>query len=196
MIACHVCGRESPDWRGLHKHIRAHGMRASEYYTKFPMQLRTRIFESVRYELVRDDLDIGPCWVWTGLQSPQGYGRMRVAGFDTCAVHRISYRAHGFQLTDEFLLLHTCDHPPCCNPAHLTPGTSADNNYDRAKKNRSHRILTDKQVFRVRELLSRGWPFERIRDDTGAALGSIAQIRDWRSHMHVTRPCTENEIPF
>jgi hypothetical protein len=35
-----------------------------------------------------------------------------------------------------FLACHTCDNPPCCNPAHLFPGTNSDNVQDALSKGR------------------------------------------------------------
>lgn len=36
-------------------------------------------------------------------------------------------------------VLHSCDNPPCCNPAHLFLGTNADNTADRHAKGRDAR---------------------------------------------------------
>lgn len=33
-------------------------------------------------------------------------------------------------------VLHTCDNPPCCNPAHLYRGTALDNARDRDTRGR------------------------------------------------------------
>lgn len=194
IISCQICGRTSPTWKGLHRHIPSHDLRAVDYYRRFPQQLRDRVFSYVSVELIREDLDIGECWVWTAGKTEQGYGRMRVAGLDTCCAHRISYMAHVGKIGEDLVLMHKCDHPPCVNPQHLEPGTVHENNTDRARKNRSHRVLTDDTVFRVRELLGWGWAFEKIRDDTGAGLGSIAQIRDGRAHAHVV--CDPNVFLF
>lgn len=55
---------------------------------------------------------------------------------------------------------HTCDNPRCVNPAHLIPGTVADNNRDRAERGRNADVrgvlnprckLSDGEVAAIRE---------------------------------------------
>ena len=56
-------------------------------------------------------------------------------------------------------VLHRCDNPPCCNPAHLFVGTVADNNEDKRRKSRhphgvTHPLakLTEDDVRAIRGL--------------------------------------------
>lgn len=60
------------------------------------------------------------------------------------SAHRVAYEiAHGVQLADARVLradtpcvLHTCDNPPCCNPAHLRLGTQRENIRDASQRKR------------------------------------------------------------
>jgi hypothetical protein len=59
--------------------------------------------------------------------------------------------------------MHTCDNPPCCNPAHLFLGTDDDNVADRDTKGRQARgehhasaKLTEALVLEILTLYQRG----------------------------------------
>ena len=52
-------------------------------------------------------------------------------------VHRLSWVLHNRkQIPRGKVILHSCDFPPCINPAHLKPGTRVQNNKDMAAKGR------------------------------------------------------------
>lgn len=75
----------------------------------------------------------GDCWPWPGaLQAGHGYG---IVGHGTYA-HRVSYVAHHGLIPDGLFVLHSCDNPPCVNPAHLRAGTNADNMRDAVERGR------------------------------------------------------------
>lgn len=105
------------------------------------------------------------CWPWTLSTNDQGYGRMGW-GSKLELTHRIAW-ALGYNagvFPDENVL-HTCDNPPCCNPAHLFIGTQDDNMQDTVSKGRASRKygnlngrakLTEDQVREIRALYAAG----------------------------------------
>lgn len=52
------------------------------------------------------------------------------------AAHRAVYERFVGPIPDGLIVRHRCDNPPCCNPAHLVVGTTADNQRDRRERNR------------------------------------------------------------
>jgi hypothetical protein len=83
------------------------------------------------------DRSAGPdgCWPWTGARLRSGgYGALRVGGRRgrTCRTHVLALeRKLGRSLRTGNWALHTCDNPPCCNPAHLYEVTPSGNARDR-----------------------------------------------------------------
>lgn len=75
------------------------------------------------------------CWEWLGAKDERGYGRLRVDG-QLMLAHRHAYRICVERIPDGVLVCHRCDHPWCCNPSHLFPGTHADNLEDARSKGR------------------------------------------------------------
>lgn len=79
------------------------------------------------------------CWPYNGTKDPHGYGRFYVSGGPNAYkpfAHRVAYQIAFGEIPDGMVVMHTCDNPPCCNPAHLRLGTLADNNRDRSEKGR------------------------------------------------------------
>ncbi len=81
-----------------------------------------------------------PCWPWMGRCDSNGYGLFDVREDSRRAhprfAHRIAYALIFGPLPSGIFACHHCDNPPCCNPAHLFPGTNADNVADMWSKGR------------------------------------------------------------
>lgn len=85
-----------------------------------------------------DRSDAEGCWPWTGAIDHKGYGAIQGPGpiHRVLKTHRVAYEAAHGPLGDGECVLHRCDNPRCCNPAHLFVGTIADNNRDMWSKGR------------------------------------------------------------
>jgi len=96
------------------------------------------------------------CWEWIGARVPAGgYGRFLYKG-KLIAAHRVAYLlAHG-ELPTELDIMHVCDNPPCCNPAHLIAATTLENMRDAKRKGRHcygersiHAKITEAQAIEI-----------------------------------------------
>lgn len=124
------------------------------------------------------------CWEWALGRTPAGYGRVTttVDGEKYYMAHRLAYRVATGQHPGKALVCHTCDNPPCCNPAHLFLGTPQDNVSDMVRKQR-HRTgrgedrsyLTDAAVARIRELYPDS-KMSQLASEYGVSLSTISRI--------------------
>ncbi len=108
------------------------------------------------------DKSAGPaaCWPWKGAITSHGYGCFNLGPRGTVRIvgaHKAAYLFAKGEVPARMEIMHACDNPKCCNPAHLSLGTRQDNTADRVAKGRSHRLgyrrkLTDEQVVEIRSL--------------------------------------------
>lgn len=120
------------------------------------------------------------CWVWTKGKNSQGYGAFKYEG-KMRGAHRVAY----FLTYGEWptLLRHSCDNPPCVNPAHLSPGTVRDNALDAKTRGRLARgerhgkaVLTAARVRAIRASAQSGMNQYRIAELYGIAQTTVSQI--------------------
>lgn len=127
------------------------------------------------------------CWPWNG--TAKGYGTFWLSGKKSGA-HRIA-----FALTvcdpGELKVLHQCDNPPCCNPAHLFLGTTLDNSRDAVSKrrmqhgeSRPNAKLTNESVLEIRRKYKRHrYGYRRLAREFGVSWSTIKEVilrRSWK----------------
>jgi hypothetical protein len=123
------------------------------------------------------------CWPWkAGVFADTGYGafwlstRQQNVGAHRVAALLTLGPGDGF-------VLHSCDNPPCCNPAHLRYGTPADNMADRSDRGRApagerhpNAKLTQAQVDAIRLERNAGDTLREIAERYGVTLQNIHYI--------------------
>lgn len=106
------------------------------------------------------------CWPWIGGMGSWGYGSFWIEGKNINSSRAVYILMVG-PVGSDLVVRHTCDNPACCNPAHLVPGTQAENLKDcRDRKRTVYRFgkdhprptskLTESQVREVRKLSREG----------------------------------------
>lgn len=90
------------------------------------------------------------CWPWLGHKSALGYGRIDIRGHGHFLAPRIAYFISTHHDAGHLNVLHKCDNPSCCNPAHLFVGSNQDNVNDREAKGRNKVCNVDNRGIRNR----------------------------------------------
>lgn len=101
-------------------------------HSDIPLQVRDEFWSSVDVKQGAD------CWPWKGRVDQKGYG---TSTGTTTTAHRIAYvLGNGADIPPGKIILHKCDNPVCCNPAHLQAGTYRENYLDMVTKGRGGRL--------------------------------------------------------
>lgn len=136
------------------------------------------------------------CWEWTGGRTAKGYGR--VYGLGHHYTHRIVAEALYGPLGDAHVL-HSCDNPPCVNPAHLSLGTPKENTRQSVERGRAtkppvhrgtaqHRAkLNEVAVLVICFLSARGYTATALAKAHGIGVSAAARVINRCSWKHVPR---------
>lgn len=147
------------------------------------------------------------CWPWTGARYVKGYGHVCFRGKHQTATH-VAWILTGHELPPGKFMLHSCDFPPCCNPAHLFVGTKKDNGEDCRRKGRTavgtkngmytcpearmpgeknpRAKLTWEQVRQIRKLRARGRQQKDLAKQFGVAPMTVSHIISNKSWKETT----------
>ena len=150
------------------------------------------------------DASGGPdaCWPWKLRRGDCGHGFVSWAGKD-CQAHRVAWSLTHGPIEAGVVIRHRCDNPPCCNPAHLVPGTIADNNRDARERGQAdasaivahgrasagtanvNAKLDDDRVLGLRTAWAHGETLKSICQRTGLAMGTVHPMVHGRTWKHV-----------
>lgn len=96
------------------------------------------------------------CWPWARGKNSKGYGSFMENRHHYCSHRAAFFIANGWWPE---VVMHTCDNPACCNPAHLVGGDHAANMADKAAKGRAwhgekhpHATLSNVEVREIAAL--------------------------------------------
>lgn len=97
----------------------------------------------------------GECWDWRAKSvGSGGHGVFRPSkSLPLVKAHRFAWEAAHGPIADGVILRHRCDNAGCCNPAHMIPGTQAQNVADMhmRRRRRYKTQFSDQQIIQIRE---------------------------------------------
>lgn len=132
------------------------------------------------------------CWPWTGT-TRKGYGVVSIQNSKNRDAHIVAWELHhGVPVPAGMVVRHSCDNPPCVNPAHLLLGTHADNSNDKVERGRQakgsrHGIakLAEVDIPIIRQMYHDGVYQRVIAERFGVTQGAIHQVLAGKTWSHV-----------
>lgn len=124
------------------------------------------------------------CWPWLRGRSREGYGKIYWANNRCRLAHRLALELHQeAPVPRNMEVLHSCDNPPCCNPAHLSAGSHADNMRQMSERNRASKgtrhprtKVGDDQVTVTRRLAGGGVRLEDLAILLGVSQSYVSRL--------------------
>lgn len=134
---------------------------------------RTRFWSKV-------DKSAGPskCWPWLCGRDKNGYGKFWMRNGRTVKAHRYAIGLLEPGNSRDDVGKHSCDHPWCCNPAHVNHGTQAANQKEKVERGRSlkgtkhpHAKIDEATALKIKKLRKQGFTYPKIASAFGLTKG-------------------------
>ena len=150
-----------------------------------------------RFERYVERIPFLTCWIWAGYCDKDGYGMMvikRASGkslYRPVGAHRISWELHRGEIPAGMHVLHNCDNPPCCNPAHLYLGGVHENVRDRVVRLREHgernpfHKLTVAEVVRIRSFAPSWATAVALAQELGVTPENVSMVMLRKTWKHI-----------
>jgi HNH endonuclease len=161
-------------------------------YLEIKLSEQARSREDVAERFWKKVAKAGPndCWLWTAGKANHRYGGFRI-GRKNLGAHRVAFALTN-RLDPDKDVLHKCDVPACCNPAHLYAGTDSDNQQDAYSRGRQvpprgeqngQAKLTQAKADEIRRLYAETdltqWKIARIFGVTAETIWLIVNRKTW-----------------
>ena len=132
------------------------------------------------------------CWPWIAGRDENNYGVVSRNG-RTRYAHREVYKFFNGPISSTKVVRHTCDNPPCCNPAHLIDGSQADNVNDSIERGRRSSLgednpkarLTASEATGIRDAFSHGESYQSLAQRYNVSISTIHDITKFRTWRHI-----------
>ena len=141
------------------------------------------------------------CWEYQGHRNKRnnyGFFTLWVRGQDrsqSFLAHRVAYTDAVGPIPHGQQVLHDCDNPPCCNPAHFFLGTQAENMADMNAKGRhikgedvNFAKLTEEQAIEIIRRAAEGERHKALGAEFGVDKNQISRIVRGVRWAHLPRP--------
>lgn len=132
---------------------------------------------------------VGDCWEWKGAKR-KGYGALTYQQKSYVATRFVFEIHHGRKPVGS--VLHSCDNPPCVNPAHLREGTALANSKDAKDRDRIPKgerrynaILNEEAVKVLLYLRSKGYTYARLAKAYGLSYWTIRSATSGAAWSHL-----------
>lgn len=128
------------------------------------------------------------CWGWRGCTDKDGYPLLAYKR-KMLRANRVALELDSRPLEPNQYACHTCDNPSCVNPAHLYPGSPAQNMRDAISRGRTQRgakqhcaKLSENDV---REIRASGAATNELASRYGVSPSNILMVRARKTWKHV-----------
>lgn len=192
---CPVCRNVTRTCLGCGAEVRVFASRVARwrYCSKGCRSIATAKLDHVAARFwAKVDRSGGPdaCWPWlAGRHERGGYGQFRMPpalGGLMVVASRLAWVLTFGPIADGLWVLHRCDNPPCCNPAHCFLGDNSTNQLDSIAKGRhaasrpeyhSNSRLTPEVVAALRAThAAGGWTFKRLGERFGVDASTARNV--------------------